>query len=99
MALSGALPYRGAGTLEDPDAPAPASILRTAPSAPSPPLTPPVDALASTTTVAGTGGGHGLSLFLSLSIAGWALLLAGRRLLSAALNLPQPTYSPLVSPG
>jgi hypothetical protein len=77
----------------------PPSIAPAMPHSPTSPPRLPTDALATTTSATGTSGGHGFPLLLSLATAGWALVLVGRRLFPSALNPPQPTSRPLVSPG
>jgi hypothetical protein len=79
------------GTLPD--------IAPAVPGFPSLPPRFPVDAVTTTTSATGTSSGDGFPLFLSLATAGWALVLASRRILPSALNLQQTTYRPLVSPG
>jgi hypothetical protein len=93
------MPALGQATVFGDQSQSPPSIAPAIPDSPAPPPPLPTDALATTTSATGTSGGHGFPLLLSLATAGWALALFGRRLFPLALNLPQPTYRPLVSPG
>jgi uncharacterized protein YoxC len=77
---------------------APPGIAPAMPRSPTLPPRLPTDGLA-TMSATGTSVGHGFSLLLALATTGWAFVLVGRRILPSGLNLPQPTYPPLVSPG
>jgi hypothetical protein len=93
------MPALGQATVFGDQSQSPPSIAPAIPDSPVSPPPLPTDALATTTSATGTSGGHGFPLLLSLATAGWALVLNGRRLFPSALNLRQPTYRPLVSPG